>query len=168
MYIGSIDTRIDYELIDYLANELKEFNFVFIGDVKRQTQSIFYKIVNKHINIYHFSSIKYHQINSYLSYAKVCIIPFIRNSLSQSILPNKIFEYSILEKPFVITNFNKQLRDLHSDILIGNKKVEFKNLIKLQMETPYDTNALKDFASKYDWEIISKKYKKFILSTLNQ
>ena len=36
MYIGSIDTRLDYKLIDYLASELSEFNFVFIGDIKHQ------------------------------------------------------------------------------------------------------------------------------------
>ena len=41
MYTGSIDTRLDYKLITYLANELHDINFVFIGDIKRQIKSVF-------------------------------------------------------------------------------------------------------------------------------
>ena len=53
MYIGSIDTRIDYALISYLANNLKDYNFVFIGDVKKQSRTQFNKILNMK-NIFHF------------------------------------------------------------------------------------------------------------------
>ena len=63
-------------------------------------------------------------MSNYLSYAKVCIIPFEQNYLSSCILPNKIFEYSVLEKPFIMTEFNNELKDLHSDILIAKNYVQ--------------------------------------------
>ena len=92
MYIGSIDTRIDYKLINYLARELKHINFIFIGDIKRQVKSIFNRINHNHRNVYHLLSIPYDHIGDYLSYANVCMIPFEKNYLSSCILPNKIFE----------------------------------------------------------------------------
>ena len=101
-----------------------------------------------------------------MSYADVCIIPFLKNSLSNSILPNKIFEYSLLEKPFVMTNFNEELSDLHSDILISKTSQEFKDLIIKQSINQYNTKNLKNFALKYDWKIISKKYQDFISSII--
>ena len=166
MYIGSIDTRLDYKLIDYLVSELPKFNFVFIGDIKHQSQTVFKQIINKRSNIFHLPSIKYDKISSYLSYADVCIIPFLKNSLSNPILPNKIFEYSLLEKPFVMTNFNEELSDLHSDILISKTSQEFKDLIIKQSINQYNTKNLKNFALKYDWKIISKKYQDFISSII--
>jgi len=167
MYIGSIDTRLDYQLIDYLANQLKDFNFVFIGDIKKQTISTFYKLL-KNNNIFHFKSIEYNKIGLYLSYADLAIIPFLKNSLSEFILPNKIFEYSILEKQFIMTNFNKELKDLNSEFLIAQNKEEFKRLILEDRNNSYKTKILKKFALDYDWNKISQQYQKFIKSIIKK
>ena len=167
MYIGSIDSRIDYKLIDYLARDLKDFNFIFIGNIKKQNKSIFNKLNIKYKNIYHFNSINYNEISSYIAYSSLCIIPFIKNNLSKCILPNKLFEYSILEKPFVMTNFNEELIDLDSHLLIAKNNIEFKRLITQQLQKPYNTKGLKAFALKYSWKDISIKYRKFILKVIN-
>ena len=167
MYIGSIDTRIDYALISYLANNLKDYNFVFIGDVKKQTKTQFNKILIMK-NVFHFSSIKYNEIGNYLSYADLAIIPFLKNSLSQFILPNKIFEYSILEKSFIMTEFNAELKDLSSNFFIAQNKEQFKQLIIEQKQNPYDTKILKYFALDYTWIKISQQYQKFIQSIIKK
>ena len=167
MYIGSIDTRINYSLINYLATNLKDYTFVFIGDIKKQTKAKFNDLL-KNDNVIHFKSIKYNQIGNYLSYAQLAIIPFLKNSLSEFILPNKIFEYSILEKQFIMTNFNPELKDLNSNFFIAENKEQFKQLIIEQTQNPYDTNILKDFASSYSWIKISQQYQKFIQSILKK
>ena len=102
------------------------------------------------------------EIGSYLKYAQVCIIPFKKNKLSQFILPNKIFEYSVLEKPFVLTNFNDDLKELSSDLLIANNDEEFSKLIVTQIKNSYDTSKLKDFALNFEWNKISNQYRKLI------
>jgi len=168
MYIGSIDTRIDYQLIQYLLKELQYINFIFIGDMKRQIKSTFKDILNNHSNIFHFDSIPYESMAGYLSYANVCMIPFENNFLSNCILPNKVFEYSILEKPFVMTNFNRELKDLHSKFLIAEDKSEFKKMINNQISNPYPTNQLKKFAENYNWSKISKQYQNMLFSILKK
>ena len=167
MYIGSIDTRIDYTLIDYLSNNLKDYTFVFIGDVKKQTKTKFNNLL-RNDNVIHLKSIEYSEIGNYLSYAQLAIIPFLRNSLSEFILPNKIFEYSILEKQFIITNFNKELKDLSPYFLIAENKEQFKQLIIEKTQDPCDTKVLKDFALNYSWTKISQQYQKFIQSILKK
>ena len=96
------------------------------------------------------------------------MIPFEKNYLSSCILPNKIFEYSLLEKPFIITDFNSDLRNLHDDILIANNKEEFKEHIIHQINEPHDTKNLRNFSKNYDWSKISHSYKNFILSVLKK
>jgi hypothetical protein len=167
MYVGSIDTRIDYKLIDFLASQMKSFNFIFIGNIKKQNNTIFNKLNSNHNNIYHFNSINYNEISSYISYSSICIIPFIKNELSKNILPNKLFEYSLLEKPFIMTNFNNQLKDLDSRLLIAKNKNDFKNLILQQEKKSYCTKDLKSFALNYSWKNISKEYRKFIIENKN-
>ena len=168
MYTGSIDTRLDYKLFIYLANELHDINFVFVGDIKRQIKSVFNNVLDNNQNFFHFSSIPYALMPYYLSHAKVCIIPFEKNYLSSCILPNKIFEYSALEKPFIMTKFNSELKDLHSDILIAKNRQEFKQIIINQIADPYSTENLKNFAESYNWSDISKKYRSFLLSVLKK
>ena len=119
-------------------------------------------------NIFHFSSIQYNKISDYLSHADLAIIPFLKNSLSQFILPNKIFEYSILEKPFIMSEFNAELKDLNPNFFIAKNKEDFKKLIIEQKQNPYDTKILKDFALDYSWIKISQEYQKFIKSIIKK
>ena len=167
MYIGSIDTRLDFNLIENTVYELKNLKFIFIGDIKRQVKINFKKIKN-YKNVFHISSISYNQIGKYLSYAKVCMIPFKKNNLSKFILPNKIFEYSILGKPFILTDFNSELKDLNSNFLIAKNQTQFSKLILDQIKNPTNNEQLKIFASNYEWKKISFKYRAMILDILEK
>ena len=80
---------------------------------KSQVVNIFNKI-RSYKNVNYLSSINYYDIGKYLNYADVCIIPFQKNELSQYILPNKLFEYSLMKKPIIMTDFNKDLKNLKS------------------------------------------------------
>ena len=168
MYIGSIDTRLDYQLINYLANELKDFNFIFVGDIKKQIKSTFNILLKNNNNIIHFKSIQYNEIGNYLSYANLAIIPFLKTALSEFILPNKVFEYSISKKPFILSNFNKSLKDFNSEFLIANNKEKFKQLILEQTHNPYDGNSFKYFALDYSCIKISQQYHKLIKSNIKK
>lgn len=167
MFIGSIDTRLDYVLIERLTSELSNIKFIFIGNIKRQVKSKFNKITN-HQNVFHINSIHYSEMGKYLNHAKVCIIPFKNNNLSKCILPNKVFEYSALGKPFILTEFNPELKDLNPDFLIAKNYKEFLGLILEQLKNSYDSDKLQKFASKYEWSLISKQFKSMILSTIKK
>ena len=166
MYIGSIDTRLDYKLLQNVISDLPDMKFIFIGNIKRQVANIFNKIrICKNVN--YLSSINYYDIGKYLNYADVCIIPFKKNELSQYILPNKLFEYSLMKKPIIMTDFNKDLKNLNENFIIASSHFEFSKLIIDQIKNPQKLEELKLFAKNYEWSKISSEFRNFILKNNN-
>lgn len=166
MYIGSIDTRLDYKLLQNVISDLPDMKFIFIGNVKRQVVNIFNKI-RSYKNVNYLSSINYSDIGKYLNYADVCIIPFQKNELSQYILPNKLFEYSLMKKPIIMTDFNRDLKNLNENFLIASSHFEFSKLIIDQIKNPQKLEELKLFAKNYEWSKISSEFRNFILKDNN-
>ena len=166
MYIGSIDTRLDYKLLQNVISDLPDMKFIFIGNVKRQVVNIFNKI-RSYKNVNYLSSINYYDIGKYLNYADVCIIPFQKNELSQYILPNKLFEYSLMKKPIIMTDFNKDLKNLNENFIIASSHFEFSKLIIDQIKNPQKLEELKLFAKNYEWSKISSEFRNFILKDNN-
>ena len=166
MYIGSIDTRLDYKLLQNVISDLPNMKFIFIGNVKRQVVNIFNKI-RSYKNVNYLSSINYSDIGKYLNYADVCIIPFQKNELSQYILPNKLFEYSLMKKPIIMTDFNIDLKNLNENFIIASSHFEFSKLIIDQIKNPQKLEELKLFAKNYEWSKISSEFRNFILKDNN-
>ena len=166
MYIGSIDTRLDYKLLQNVISDLPDMKFIFIGNVKRQVVNIFNKI-RSYKNVNYLSSINYSDIGKYLNYADVCIIPFQKNELSRYILPNKLFEYSLMKKPIVMTDFNIDLKNLNENFIIASSHFEFSKLIIDQIKNPQKLEELKLFAKNYEWSKISSEFRNFILKDNN-
>ena len=166
MYIGSIDTRLDYKLLQNVISDLPDMKFIFIGNVKRQVVNIFNKI-RSYKNVNYLSSINYYDIGKYLNYADVCIIPFQKNELSQYILPNKLFEYSLMKKPVIMTDFNRDLKNLNENFIIASSHFEFSKLIIDQIKNPQKLEELKLFAKNYEWSKISSEFRNFILKDNN-
>ena len=166
MYIGSIDTRLDYKLLQNVISDLPDMKFIFIGNVKRQVVNIFNKI-RSYKNVNYLSSINYSDIGKYLNYADVCIIPFQKNELSRYILPNKLFEYSLMKKPIVMTDFNIDLKNLNENFIIASSHFEFSKLIIDQIKNPQKLEELKLFAKNYEWSKISSEFRNFILKDKN-
>ena len=161
MYIGSIDTRLDYKLLQNVISDLPDMKFIFIGNIKRQVTNVFNKIRScKNVN--YLSSINYSDIGKYLNYTDVCIIPFQKNELSQYILPNKLFEYSLMKKPIIMTDFNKDLKNLNKNFIIASSHFEFSKLIIDQIKNPQNLEELKLFAKNYEWSKISSEFRNFI------
>ena len=162
MYIGSIDTRLDYKLIQNVISDLSDIKFIFIGTIKRQIKKDFNRI-RQCKNVNYISSINYSDIGKYLSYADVCIIPFKKNNLSKFILPNKIFEYSLMEKPIVMTDFNEDLKKLNNNFSLATTHFEFSKLIIDQIKNPKNLKDLKSFAEDFEWKKISSEFRSVIL-----
>jgi glycosyltransferase involved in cell wall biosynthesis len=101
-YLGGIRNWIDFDLLEYLINEIKEAHFVFISLVYRNAKPNFIKLLS-HKNV---TWIKYKQQNelpSYLRKFNVGLIPFKINKFMDGVFPNKFFEYMACEVPIVTT-----------------------------------------------------------------
>ena len=81
---------------------------------------------------------------------------------------NKIFEYSAAGKPCVMTNFNYYLNEYEKHLFISKNLEDFISNIITNIEYPPQKNQLKKFASKYDWEDISKTFHSYLMAVIDE
>lgn len=150
-YIGSIDRRLDYKMLQYLVNELSDFEFVFIGRSRGDNEGI--------ALLRHFKNVKFegaknvHELPDYLQTFSMGIIPFQMNDYNKNIYPLKINEYLAAGLPVVTTNFSF-LDDFKNTVSIARNKEEFKKYIleELKNDTVEKKYYRKKVAFSNSWE----------------
>ncbi len=122
-YVGVISDRIDFDLVEYVAKERENYNFVFIGE-KYGKAGRWIRRLKKLNNVYFLGVRHYEKIPSYIATFDVCIVPHKVDDFTLSNDPMKIYEYLYLGKPIVSTpiSINDELIDY---IFIGTSKDEF-------------------------------------------
>ncbi|MGL5244260.1 MAG: glycosyltransferase, partial [Sarcina sp.] len=58
-------------------------------------------------NVHYLGIVPYEKLKSYSCCFDVCLVPFIKNDITDSTSPVKIFEYMALGKPIVTTDINE-------------------------------------------------------------
>ena len=106
-YLGSIDHRMDFPLVEYLAQQHPDKSFVLIGPLFATLP----RAIQTAPNIHFPGKIKYDDLPSVLKGFSVCIIPFKKDAQSATVFPLKLFEYLGAGKPVVLSNFNPDLGD---------------------------------------------------------
>jgi teichuronic acid biosynthesis glycosyltransferase TuaH len=113
-YFGNIERRIDFTLLQKVAETLIEYSFVFAGPVDDKLVPAEFK--EQH-NVYFIGSIPHNQMPSILKGFDVAMIPFKKDAVSKTIFPLKLFEYLGSGKPVVATNFNLDLVEFTHDTI---------------------------------------------------
>lgn len=115
-YIGAIDDRIDIDLVAHMARIMPDHEFRFIGPVKCEKEAERWKLLP---NITTLGSMPQSQLPAQISQMDCCLIPFVKNELTEAIYPLKINEYLAMGKPVVSTGFS-DLSDFYSFISIAD------------------------------------------------
>ncbi|MCX5715333.1 MAG: glycosyltransferase [Candidatus Omnitrophica bacterium] len=98
-FVGTLDHRIDYDLLDAIARERKEWSIILLGEqVGCRARRL------KRKNIYVLGRRDNKLVPSYISLFDVCILPYKVNNFTRGISPSKVFEYLSLGKPVVSTD----------------------------------------------------------------
>ena len=97
-YIGSIDERIDRELLLYLVRERPNWNLVMVGPVSHMQFEPF-----SAPNVVFTGARPYELLPRYLARLDVCLMPFAINEMTRHINPTKALEYFATGKPVVST-----------------------------------------------------------------
>lgn len=126
-YYGAIAEWLDFDLVNYLAENCKECDFIFIGPVFN-TENEIKKLQENSPNIKFIKQIPHEKLLSYLKGFDICIIPFIKNELTDSVSPVKLFEYMANNKPIICTDL-AECRNYKS-VNIAENKDEFLEKIK--------------------------------------
>ncbi|MCD6451557.1 MAG: methyltransferase domain-containing protein [Acidobacteria bacterium] len=148
-YFGSIEERIDFELLEYIADKRRDINIVMVGPYWRVPEST----LNKE-NIHFLGKKEYKDLPAYLRYFDIPIMPFALNELTLHINPTKLLEYFAAEKP-VISTAIPDVVELYSDYLyIARDKKEFLSLVEKILDKGGDDRVKRalELAKRNSWE----------------
>lgn len=97
-FFGTIDHRLDLELLRRLAQAHKDWLFVLIGEVRCDISTLLLER-----NVKFLGSKPHSKLLPYLVNLDVFILPYVLDSFTQYIQPVKLFECLALGKPIVAT-----------------------------------------------------------------
>lgn len=131
-YIGSIEYRMDFELLKKIAAAHSDKTLVLVGPV--DTTGHLSSGISRLPNVVFTGAKPLAQLPSYLQYFDCTVIPFKKNILTKSIYPLKINEYLAAGKPVVATNFSDDIASFGKVAYIANSDENFLMQITLAIE----------------------------------
>ena len=150
-YFGAIAEWFDFDLVAKVAEAKPDLVFYFVGpiiQVELEVQSL----ESEYANIRFFPPVPHAEIPEILQAIDVCIIPFIKNSVTDAVSPVKLFEYLSAGKP-VITSDLQECKQ-YSQVLIATSVSEFLEALDKALQKANDKDfcaELTAFAAQNTW-----------------
>jgi glycosyltransferase involved in cell wall biosynthesis len=129
-YLGSVDNRLDYDLLDKVIKKLPNWHFTFVGRITDESGK---QKLSGYSNVSFLGAKPYEKLPDYLYQFDIGIIPFVKNEFTKGILPLKINEYLAAGIPVVTTDF-ADLKDFGNNIAIANTPESFAQKLKEELE----------------------------------
>jgi len=98
-FFGGIDERLDFGLLEHLANTEAGWSIVMIGPVRTDVT-----LLERCSNVFFLDSKRYGDLPAYLSGLDVLIMPYLVNEYTTYIYPAKLHECLATGKPTVATD----------------------------------------------------------------
>jgi GT2 family glycosyltransferase/glycosyltransferase involved in cell wall biosynthesis len=127
-YYGAIAEWLDFDLIESLAEELPDSKIVLIGPVSDNVSKRVANILRNYSNIMVLPACKQMELIPFLKRFDVCLIPFIKNTVTDAVSPVKLFEYFSAGKAVVTTNLVECVK--YSPVLVANDHEQFISLVQ--------------------------------------
>lgn len=123
-FYGYIADWVDIDLISAIALKRPGWNFLLIGTVRTNIDSL-----SSLKNVRILPAKDYSELPKYVACFDVCIIPFKVNELTQSADTIKLYEYLATGKPIVATSLTQAKR--YSNVVrVANSVEEFEKLLE--------------------------------------
>lgn len=163
-YLGTIQDRLDQDLLIYLAKSNPSSSIALVGPV--WSKDIKEKLsVCK--NIHFLGKKSYEQSPMYIQQFDVAIVPHKTSCFSQSANPMKIFDYLSCGKPVVSTRCSNL--EIFGDLIFSTSDYqEFNSFINHALDEDKEFNQQKrrEFAKEHSWDRRTDKMLGLIFSKI--
>jgi glycosyltransferase involved in cell wall biosynthesis len=151
-YSGVIDERLDLALLDKLAKQQPDWQFILLGPIVKIDPATLPQGPNLH-----FLGMKaYTELPAYFSNWQVAMMPFAINEATRYISPTKTPEYLAAGLPVVSTPIRDVVRTYGGwdRVVIADSVSAFQGGISLALQRPLgnDELALDQFLRKQSWD----------------
>ncbi|MFY0686982.1 MAG: glycosyltransferase [Cyclobacteriaceae bacterium] len=157
-YLGSLDDRIDFELLEELCGTMTNFDFLFVGRI----QSTKSHRLERYHNTKLLGSVEIESIPKWLGQMDYGIIPFLCNTFNRNIYPLKINEYFAAGLPVISTPFSN-LASFGNLVTVADKASEFEQAImaNIKYQNKIERNRIA-FARQNDWSDRINKFNQLL------
>lgn len=175
-YVGGINYRLDFSLLDKLIKNNQQWQFIFYGpEQKYPKEDIFFKTklwikkIKKYNNVTFGESKDRHEVYSIIKNFDIAIIPYNKDAeFNKYCYPMKVFEYFYFSKPVISTNIGELKSNKFKELIkIAETYQDFEAAIKnnLQKKLPVNqSKKMKNMAFQNSWEQKIEKISKLIFS----
>ncbi|MBA7489490.1 hypothetical protein ES702_00024 [subsurface metagenome] len=155
IYVGTITSWFDWDLLIYSAEHKKDLSFVIIGPG--------YIPTNLPKNVYTFGPKPYEEIPAYMQHADVGLIPFKDLSRMDTVeRPLKFYQYLASGLPVVSASCGALKKMAPYAILAENAK-EFVAGIERALEyKKTERNELREIAKKFSWDKVFAEFDRIL------
>lgn len=130
-YVGSVDDRLDLEILAYLFTNMPDATFTFVGRILSERSE---SVLKKYKNVKLEGAKAPELLPAYSRQFSAGIIPFIKDEFTRGIYPMKINEYLAAGLPVVSTDFS-DLSDFEGVIKISDNKEDFLKYLLAEINT---------------------------------
>jgi glycosyltransferase involved in cell wall biosynthesis len=122
-YIGQIGENIDYDMIRAIAQAHPEWSLVFVGPIWANKEA---EVADLSLlpNVRFLGGRPHRQLPGFLRGFDVCLMPHLRNPLTISMDPTKLYDYLASGKPIVSTTIAGVER-FPDSLYLGDTSAEF-------------------------------------------
>ena len=167
-FFGSIERRIDFDLMQSVISNNTDKSFVFAGPYFREhIPGWFFNMPN----VYLPGPLPYADMPQVLKGFDIATIPFKKDGVSATIFPLKLFEYLGAGKPVIVTDFNPDLKDYTYGVVNFCKDAdEFNKAINEILKSDNDEKKAERLAvaQKNTWDIRADEIEAIIEKGLKQ
>ncbi len=156
-YIGVIDERLDYSIVEAMAKARPDVQFLMCGPVVKVDPAALPKAPNLHYP----GQQQYADLPRILKGSDVCLMPFAINEATKFISPTKTLEYMATNRPIVSTPI-KDVERFYSDIVfLADDPESFIRQIDAALAEPAAERARKrrreeKILAEQAWDVIAE------------
>lgn len=157
-YLGSIDDRLDYEILENLFRHFSTCYFVFVGRVQSEELN---QRLRAFSNVHLVGAHPATDLPGWVQQMDVCLIPFEKNPFTAGIYPLKVNEYLAAGKPVVSTRF-APFGDLEQVVFLADGTDFLEAVEEAMNQGP--TENYQVFAKKNDWMERARAFEEILQS----
>ena len=161
VYVGAIDDRFDIGAIRFLAARFPKVNFVIIGDGSHfeDVQGL------AGDNIHVLGLVPYAELNSYLQYCDVGILPLVKSRSNEGRSPLKLYEFGMSGLPVLASRTPELGRRTEAFIELYSDYEEAAETLRRILSQTHDRSQIVGQCMDHTWSNKAAILESFITST---
>ncbi|MHA1232369.1 MAG: glycosyltransferase family 4 protein [Candidatus Helarchaeota archaeon] len=175
-FVGALEYWVDFnylfKAISILKEDYQSIKLFLIGPSenlglnKIKYLAWKYNVIN---NIIFTGRVPYKKIPAYINMLDFCIVPFVKNYLTECIIPMKIFEYLACGCPVISVPLAGIKSVFKDSIYYAATPLQVRKIVDVLMKKEnIFSNKWSSLVRKYDWEDLSKKYCQILKDVLTR